>query len=364
MSVRTSKSLRRLHDLARSRTDQKGVLRQWVEMLALFVLYGNGPNFYQMAGFWREGQPWSEMTRHLSYRRFKAHIDALNPPAYQKLSQNKVVEKAILMSMGIPTPRFVGVLDPKWGRDVSGAPLRDADDLARSMAACDLSRVCFKLVEGYGGKGFEAVEIVRGPAELRFRPLRPFESDGVDAAGQRPADSRTYSAVDLIGRLGDAPRVIEEYIEQHTAFARFNGSSVNTMRVWVLRRAGKTSTRLAYLKIGRQGSLVDNRGAGGIVARIDLRTGRLSEAIDGVATRNRFTVHPDSGAQIEGVLLPGFADAIALAERCLTVFPGLNFAGIDVAMAQSGPTIIEMNVQPGRNGAVFGGMPTKDVFAP
>ena len=63
------------------------------EMIALFVFHGNGPNFYQMAGFWQTGQRWSVMSRHLSYRQFKARVDALNPPPYQKLSQNKVAER-------------------------------------------------------------------------------------------------------------------------------------------------------------------------------------------------------------------------------------------------------------------------------
>jgi hypothetical protein len=173
-----------------------------------------------------------------------------------------------------------------------------------------------------------------------------------------------YSASDLVARLGDEPRVIEAYLDQHPAYAAFNPTSVNTMRIWVLRRAGKTSARLGYLRIGRAGSLVDNHHAGGIVAPIDMETGRLSEGLDGNATRQTFSVHPDHGTRIEGTVLPMFAEARALAERCLTIFPYMNFAGMDVAMTPNGPAILEANVQPSRNGAAQVGIPTKDVFAP
>ena len=324
-------------------------------MLGLLILRGNGPNFYQMAGFWRKDQRWSTMAGHLSYRQFKAQVDALNPPPYHKLSQNKLAEKAIMTLMGIPTPRFLGLLDRECGRDTTGAPLRASEDLVRLMSRDAANRVCFKLLEGDGGRGFFAVDVLRDGQELRFRPLQP----AVRANGPSAA---SYTASELVAQLGNAPRVIESYLEQHPAYANLNPSSINTMRLWVLRRAGQTKVKLGYMRIGRAGSLVDNHHAGGIVAPIDLSTGRLSEGSDGRATGQAFQVHPDTGAVIEGMVLPLFAEARELAERCLTVFPHMNFAGMDVAMTPLGPTIIETNVQPSRNGAAQVGIPTKEIF--
>jgi len=347
-------SLRRLHGLAKSRVGDKTVLRQWVEMLGLRLLHGNGPGYYQLAGFWRHGQSWSTMARHLSYRQYKAHIDALNPRVYQKLSQSKLAEKAIFTLMGIPTPRFLGLLDRACGRDATGAPLRSAEDLVRLIAEVDVDRLCFKLLEGHGGKGFMAADVLRGEDEPRFRSLQSINS----------TDGGVYSASELMTLLGDAPRILEVYIEQHPAYAAFNPTSVNTLRIWVLRRGDMTSIRLAYLRIGKKGSLVDNGVAGGIMTPVDLQTGRLSAAVEPRPTRRIFPVHPEHGAPIEGVVLPMFEEAKALAARCLTVFPRLNFAGVDVAMTPTGPVITEMNVQPSRNGAAYVGVPTKDVFSP
>jgi hypothetical protein len=343
-------SLTRLHRLVASRKGGKGTLRQWLEMAGLFLLHGNGPGFYQMGGFWRAGQPWSTMAGHYSYRQYQAQLDQLNPKPYRKLSQNKIAEKAILTMMGIPTPRMLGLLDPKKGRTPSGAPLRTASDLVALLSAECIERVCFKEVEGHGGRGFTAVEIVRHDG-LRFRLL-----------GSRGASADTLTADDLIAPFRGEQRIVMPYIDQHPDYAAFNPTSVNTLRIWVLHQDGVTRTRLAFLRMGRGGSVVDNRSAGGIVAPVDLSTGRLSEGLDGRPRRETYRVHPDHGAPIEGVVLPNFAEAKALAELSLGAFPFMNFAGVDVAMSPAGPVILELNVQADRSGAVHVGIPSKRVF--
>jgi len=340
-----------IHRLARGRQHAKDVVRQWIEMAALLALTGNGPRYYQLAGFWRKDVRWRQMRRHMSYREYQAELDRLNPMPYRKLSQSKVAEKAILTMMGIPTPRCVGFLDVECGRDTRGAPLRNADDLVRLLAREPADRLCFKLIEGHGGEGFVAAEVRRGANSARFRPLN---KDGEMSAEEFVA---------FLGLRPGHPRLIETYLIQHPAYAAFNPTSVNTLRLWVLRRGARATTRLGYLRIGRGGSLVDNQSAGGIVAPIDLKTGRLSEATDGRPPRNVYRQHPDHGAPIEGVVLPLLREATALAEQCMTVFPDLNFAGVDVAMTPDGPMIIETNLQPDREGAAYVGMPTRDVFA-
>ena len=51
---------------ARAREGHKSALRQWAEMAALAVVTGNGPGFYQMAGFWRASVSWREKRAHLN----------------------------------------------------------------------------------------------------------------------------------------------------------------------------------------------------------------------------------------------------------------------------------------------------------
>jgi hypothetical protein len=343
--------LTRVHRLARGRRGAKSVARQWIEMLAFLVLCGNGPRYYQMAALWRHECSWRQITGHWSQRRYEAELDRLCPPAYRKISQHKLVEKSLLTTMGVPTPRLLGCLDAASGRQAGGEPLRSAEDLERLFRRETVTRACFKDMEGWSGSGFVAADIVRDDGDVRFRPL---------------LQKRTLTAaafLDYLAFSAARPRVVEAFMEQHPAYAMFNPTSVNTLRLWVVRRGDRAETRLGFLRIGRAGSLVDNHGAGGIIAPVGLATGELYDCHDGKDTRTTFPFHPDHGAPIIGQRLPRFDQAKALAEQTLLISPGLTFAGMDVAMAVDGPRIIELNPTPDRTAPGMGwNTTTRDAF--
>jgi hypothetical protein len=54
-------------------------------MLVLALFTGNGPGYYQMAGFWRKSVPWSEKRAHLGSRQYAKVLAALNPEEYRKI---------------------------------------------------------------------------------------------------------------------------------------------------------------------------------------------------------------------------------------------------------------------------------------
>ncbi|MGE5343006.1 MAG: sugar-transfer associated ATP-grasp domain-containing protein [Candidatus Omnitrophota bacterium] len=64
--------------------------------------------------------------------------------------------------------------------------------------------------------------------------------------------------------------LLQEYIEQHEFYRRFNPSSVNTVRVYTYRSVTDEAVipLQAVLRIGRPGSIVDNQAAGGIACGI------------------------------------------------------------------------------------------------
>jgi hypothetical protein len=343
-------TLAEIHDIARGRAEAKGVLRQWLEMLVMILATRNGPAYYQMAALWRRDRGWSDIVGHWSYRRYLAEIDRLNHTGYRKISQYKLAEKAYLTQLGVPTPRLIGFLDPATGRDTRGLPLRDARDLERLFAEDPADRVCFKLIEGWAGRGFVPVDVIRDRATPRFRVL---------------GEPVVHTAAELLARpdLADGEaRLIEAYVASDPVFASFNPSSLNTLRLWVLRRGTKAVTRLAYLRVGRAGAHVDNDSPNRVVVPVDPDTGRLGAAHDGKKWRRTYPMHPDHGAPIEGVVLPRFAEAKALAESTLVLFPQLDFAGMDIAMSVTGPLVIELNPQPDREGAPFVGMTTRAAF--
>lgn len=338
----------------RGKEGHLSLFRQLSEMAVLTMFYGVRPGYYHASGFWRRSIPWKDKRGHITGRRFGKLVDSLNHPRYHKLSQHKVVEKALLQLLNIPTPRYLGYLNAGSGRCADGSPLTGADDLMRLVNNTDESRICFKLVEGFGGLGFDAVEVIREGGEPQFRLLRD---------GSIMTIGEYYDSRDDIARGGSV--MLETYMEQHPRLAEFNPSSVNTLRLWALERdSGDVEIVLAYFRMGRQGMLVDNITSGGIGAPIDLETGILRKAIDALPGRCEFPVHPDHGAQIDGVKLYAFEEAKSLARSCLKAFPRMKFAGIDVAISTNGPVILEMNVTPDGASAGIVDIPHRKIFFP
>lgn len=331
----------------RAREGHLGVGRQLGEMVLLRILHGVGPGYYHTAGFWRRELAWGDKTGQVSAREYRRRVALLNPVSYRKLSQNKIPEKAILTLFGIPTPRFLGRLHARAGRDLTGQPLCNAADLERLATEQQATRMVFKRLEGWGGKGVLVPEMEQGPPVTFREP------------GQTETRSAQSYCVDTLGLDKGGDWIVEVYLEQHPVLSAINPTSVNTVRIWVV-EDGKEGYRVltAYLRIGRGNMFVDNASSGGIVAPIDLASGRLRAARDAHAEHNVYPRHPDHGAPIEGVVLPCWPDVQTLAAKGLSVFPGLRFAGLDVAIGPSGPTILELNVSPDREGAAFTDCPS------
>lgn len=337
----------------RAREGHLGLWRQLGEMAALRALHGLGPGYYHVAGFWRRDLTWRDKTNHLNEREYQRRIGLLNPKPYRKLSHNKIAEKAILTLFDIPTPRFLGRLHARYGRDTTGRPLRNAADLERLASELKAVRLFFKPSEGLQGKGI-CIPIIQYAPSVTFR-------DPGDT-GPRSAQAYCHDTLEL-DRGGDF--VVEEYFEQHPVLSTLNPSSVNTVRIWVANQVAKGyQVILVHMRIGRGGSLVDNIHSGGLVASIDRDTGCLGPAREVGPNFNFYPRHPDHGATIEGVKLPYWPEVPRLARRALSVFPHLRFAGLDVAIGPSGPMILELNLHADRDGSQITGCPIKILLKP
>ena len=335
----------------RSKEGQLSVPWQFLEMLVLLVWRGQGPGYYHTAGFWKKDISWKDKLAHMNMHEYRSTVNELNSPHYQKTSQNKIVEKAILGLCKIPRNEFIGFLDKSAGFDMEGNALKTAADFAALIAQNKWDKICFKPVESWAGQGFSAFNIVRKNDDVLFECM-----DNKEMLTAK----KLYS--DFLNIDHGESRVIEAYLEQHKWYANLNPSSVNTYRLWVVKKNNKAHTKSGYLRIGRAGSLVDNQSSGGIVVPINLKTGVLDSAIDGLPTRESWSHHPDTGVLIAGQKPPYFEESMRLAEKSLMCFQGLKFAGVDVAVGPDGPVIVELNVNPDREGAAFTDIPTKEIF--
>jgi hypothetical protein len=325
--------------------------RQVYEMTVLMLLRGIGPRYYHLARFWRPGIPMRTKLAHFSDGQYRREIARLNPAAYQKCSQHKVVEKAVLALFGLPTPRFLGFYHALRGRTAASGPLRGSQDLEELLRARVGQRVCFKAVEGFGGGGFAALRVECRDGSIRL---------------VHPVTGQVHSPEEWSRHLDRSPDgwLLEEYLEQHEAIRSLNPDSLNTIRMWTLQRDGDFRVGGAFLRVGRAGSQVDNTSAGGLACPIDVESGRIVSALDLSLRRNEYGNHPDTGARLVGTAIPYWSECVQLAGAALSVFPHMAFAGLDVAVGPAGPYVIELNVYPDKQGAAHIDVNHTDFFRP
>jgi len=324
------------------------IWRQLLEMAALFLLRGIGPGYYLQARWWRPSVPFSDKWDHVNKKEYNAFIDRWNLPGYQKSSQHKVIEKAVLQLTSVPTPEFIGYLHPQRGARADGVPLRTLADLEALCRTLMGQKICFKLVEGYGGAGFAAFQI---------------GDEGGQPVFVHPVSGEVSRIADWYARVEQKRDgyIVEHYLVQHPVLSAIHANSVNTLRIWLYQARGEARIAGAFLRVGRKGSMVDNTSGGGIFCPVDLATGILGYAANAKNPLDTMAAHPDTGGQISGVQLPFWRECQEVAIRALQAFPHVNLAGVDVAIAVDGPRMIELNVRPDQIGCARIGLPLKQV---
>ena len=145
--------------------------------------------------------------------------------------------------------------------------------------------------------------------------------------------------------------IVCEYINQHSYAASLYRKTVNTIRMITMRdiETHRVKVFFAVQRIGTAKTIpVDNGSKGGLVAKIDLATGRLSEARC-LHDRELYYHHPDSGEQIEGCEIPNWGEIkkeiLEVADRV----PFMDFIAWDLVVTEDGICVIEANTSSGVN---------------
>ena len=140
-------------------------------------------------------------------------------------------------------------------------------------------------------------------------------------------------------------------ITQAPFSASLYDKTVNTIRLITFRDIETEKFRVffAVQRIGTKETIpVDNGSRGGLVSKIDLETGELSEA-KSLHSLEVHDVHPDSGAPIKGVIVPGWEDVKKEMLRLSELMPYVNFIAWDIVLTEDGINVIEANTSSGVN---------------
>ena len=144
---------------------------------------------------------------------------------------------------------------------------------------------------------------------------------------------------------------LSEKIDQHPYLDEIYDKTTNTIRLITLRdpKTGELKVFFAVQRIGTSSTIpVDNGSKGGLVSKIDLETGSLSEARS-LHNLDCYTHHPDSGAPIQGVTIPGWERIKKTALDLAKKFPYLLFIAWDLLPIEDGVCLIEANSSSGPN---------------
>ncbi len=147
---------------------------------------------------------------------------------------------------------------------------------------------------------------------------------------------------ELFRQLQQEGVIVEERIEQCAALAELHPASVNTIRCATFLQDGKVNILFTFLRIGQKNSVVDNGGAGGLIASIDSETGIVDSP--GVTEFGHTALfHPDTGAQILGKQIPRWEEMKETAKTLALTIPTQKYISWDLSLTDQGWVVVEGN---------------------
>ena len=273
----------------------------------------------------------------LNEQRF--YLDYLNPVKYYSLARNKYLAHKMLDGIGVRKSKLYCYYQPEARYAVNDECAHDLLGVLRILKSKDVQSCVVKTTESSHGDNVWVIKDV--------------EYKDNDAVMTRFDDEEIM----LSSMLAQDALVFESVVHQTKQFAAFNESSVNTVRfMTTLYPDGFSRIIATFIKIGRAGKCVDNAGGGGNVdVCVDTDSGVIKYAIqyDGWRNIKDIEVHPDSGNQLNGVVIENWQAIKDEVKKFQQAFPYCKAAGWDIAITDEGPVVIEVNDFWDRTGQYF-----------
>ncbi len=265
----------------------------WISMFWCVLRHGSSPAEYAQLNFDKKSD--RERARYFTMFRFERFIKKANTG-----------DKQLFINKAAFNERFASYLNRDW-LDVSKATLEQFTDFIRAHG-----QVMIKAPDLSCGKGIS-----------RY----------------------TYDAADDMAALYENSRdmLLEQVVAQHAELAAFNPGSTNVPRLnTMVDSQGQVHVFSAFLRTGAGQAVVDNMGAGGMAAHIDVDTGVVTTpAID--MDRREYIAHPVTGKVFLGFTVPHWEQAKAAVIAAAKEVPGMRYIGWDVAVTDDGVCLIEGN---------------------
>ena len=320
--------------ISTSKKEQKRIVRDYK---SLYKSKGLTKDEYFDFEFEKRDEGFRQSFLGLNEQRF--YLDYLNPVKYYSLARNKYLAHKILDNTGVRKSELYCYYQPEARYIASDECAGDLSGVLHILESKGIESCVIKTTESSHG---DNVWVIKG-IQFEERDAMLTRFDG--------------SVIRLSEILGKEPLIFESVVHQTKQFADFNETSVNTVRFMTTLCPDGTAKIIAtFVKIGSPGRCVDNAGEGGNVdACIDVETGEIKDAVlfNGWRKTIEIDKHPDSGVQLNGVVVDNWQSIKEEVKRFQQAFPYCKAAGWDIAITEDGPVVIEVNDFWDRTGQYF-----------
>ncbi|MGE0596071.1 MAG: sugar-transfer associated ATP-grasp domain-containing protein [Hyphomonadaceae bacterium] len=314
-----------------SMPDKKPVAQQLREMADLWSAY----RFFPYQYFKHDLYVRSVGSEYLSF--FPSivadkSIDYLNPREYAPTLEDKVQLDSRLVEAGLPTINTFAILTVANGgvvaRDQAGAPLSWEEFLALGRRQCEVGLF---VKPRLGGQGIGAHKL-------------EWTEHGLAREGSALTEA-SFAA--LLEPYGYDEYLVQPFFVQHAVMQAFNPGSVNTLRV-VTFRSGPDDVELVgtALRVGAGDSDTDNWSGGGLIANVEMPSGRVAAVARtklGYARHRVTDRHPLTGVVFGDVTIPFASEVRDVVIRGAHAFAPVRLIGWDIAIGADGPRVLEGN---------------------
>jgi hypothetical protein len=246
---------------------------------------------------------------------------------------NKIAGSAYLSRYGLPTIPISAIYAPEFP-GANPALLSGRQQLEHFLASPGNYPLFGKPVEG-----------CRSLGSVGLRAFRTAEREIETTSGHRIMLDQLLSEIETNYRSG---YIFQPLIHPDRAVAQLCGDRLACVRIiTALTEDGPKIIRACW-KIPAGVNMADNYWrTGNLLAQIDMQSGRVQRVSSGAGFEVRFhNAHPDTGAPLASFAIPAWLEMKQIALRGATLMRHVPLIGWDIAPAESGPIIVEMNETP------------------
>ncbi len=305
--------------------------KQVMDFLALRSA-GTGLTFEEYLFFELYNRPRAEYGSFMGDDRARAAFFLANELDDWNVAEDKIHFAEAMQRAGLSSPKTLAVVHRD--RTLEGVPsFHSPEDIEVFLASCALPVFGKPAIASHGDG---AVKIV-----ARDGDRLTADSGEAFTGAELAAEISVY--------VEDDGYLFQEALDPHPAIAEITGGRIASLRLVAMLGPEGVDIRFGVLRLPAGDNRVDNfRRKGNLIAAIDCETGVAGGARRGFGVgAETMSAHPDTGAAIEGVVLPDFERAKSVVAKAAAQFPTLHLQSWDVALATTGPSLLEVN--PGGN---------------